>query len=663
MRPFFSFMRLLRFTPGLCQLLIAGIAFWALAPGIGGGFLFDDYVNLSALGDYGGVRSWQTFCLYLTSALGDPVGRPLSLLSFLFDATTWPASPQPFLRTNILLHLLNGSLLALVLLRLGRSQKADPFHIELAAIFGASLWLLHPLFLSTTLYIVQREAMLPATFILLGFLAWLSGRRRLQNNEAIAGYACLIASAFASTAMATLCKANGVLLPLLLLVAETTILAASPLQNNVRFLRARRILIGLPVAGLILAAICMLPQSIESANANRPWSLAQRVLTEPRVLLDYIQLIAFPRPISRGVFHDDFPVSTDWLHPWSTVPALAVVVITIAGAWHFRRRWPICAFAILFFFAGQALESSVIPLELYFEHRNYLPSMMAFWPFALWLTRPGMTLKTVRIAGGILIIAGLTYDLHLGAQIWGQPERLAQAWATRNPDSPRAQAYVAQYEMATGASELAERRLLQALSSHADETQLAFNLVDAQCQLGGVTPETFAAAQHAIQHDANAAALDYSWLGAAVERARMGSCEGLDLRAISAMLQAARSNEHFANAPGRMQDFDHVEGLIDLANGDPEHALAAFDHALAALPQPAIAIEQAALLGNAGRPDLGLRHLDAYLLAHPLQVARFGFSPASLHRWLLDHYGYWQNEFTRMRDMLTREKSVAPGVS
>src|SRR5258705_13200466 len=77
-------------------------------PGLGGGFLFDDFVNLDALGSHGRIDTWPRFWIYLTSGTADPLGRPLALLSFLLDARDWPASAAPFLRTNVLLHLLNG---------------------------------------------------------------------------------------------------------------------------------------------------------------------------------------------------------------------------------------------------------------------------------------------------------------------------------------------------------------------------------------------------------------------------------------------------------------------------------------------------------------------------------------------------------------------------
>jgi hypothetical protein len=648
-----------RSTLAICTLATVCLAVWAYSPGLSGGFLFDDFVNLTALGEYGGVRDSTTLGLYLTSGLGDPFGRPLSMLSFLLDASNWPAPSRPLLYTNILLHLINGLLLGLALHRIGRARKLEHTHAWQAAIVGAGIWMLHPLFLSTTLYIVQREAMLPATFTLLALLAWLAGRNRLQAGKTRTAWVYLCIGALGCTAVAALCKANGLLIPLLLMLTEATVLADESPHDSKQFTLARRLLLGVPVAVFVVLMISSLPRFTESATENRPWSLAQRILTEPRVLLDYVGLLGLPQPISRGVFHDDFAASSDWLHPWSTLPAILTVVAAIAAAWHVRKRWPVGSFAVLFFFAGHSMESSVVPLELYFEHRNYLPAMVAFWPLALWLSQPQARLGALRLAASILIIVGLAADTHLGAQIWGRPEQLALAWAARNPDSARAQAYAAQYEVSAGANAAAIQRLNRALTTHPEETQLVFNLVDAQCAAGGVPAATLTALQQAIQSDAKAAALDFSWLRGAVERARAHACAGLDLDSVAAALLSVRSNPKFANAPGRAQDFDHIEGLIALARNEPEAALVAFDHAVADLPQPAVALEQAALLGNAGRSDLGLKHLDAYLIAHPLQPAHFGLSPASLHAWLLDRMGYWRDEFARMRRLLAGEQGSA----
>jgi tetratricopeptide (TPR) repeat protein len=47
------------------------------------------------------------------------------------------------------------------------------------------------------------------------------------------------------------------------------------------------------------------------------------------------------------------------------------------------RKAPLIAYSILFFFINHIIEGSVIPLELVFEHRNYLPSAFVFVPVAI----------------------------------------------------------------------------------------------------------------------------------------------------------------------------------------------------------------------------------------------------------------------------------------
>src|SRR6185312_14310557 len=112
----------------LCAALVALLAAtWLIySPGLSGGYLFDDYANLPAIGATGPVDNGATLARYLTSGTADPTGRPLTLASFLIDARDWPADPRAFKITNVLLHLLNGALLYAVLLRLGRKLCFAP---------------------------------------------------------------------------------------------------------------------------------------------------------------------------------------------------------------------------------------------------------------------------------------------------------------------------------------------------------------------------------------------------------------------------------------------------------------------------------------------------------------------------------------------------------
>ena len=283
-------------------MLLACAAYW---PGLQGGFLFDDFANLPSLGDGGPIESWPIFWRYITSGTADPIGRPLTLLSFLLDARNWPAHPLPFKRTNLILHLFNGALLYGLLSKLGRALAIEAPRFRIAALLAMALWLLHPLLLSTTLYIVQREAMLPATCAMAGLLVWLHGRAQLAAGRTVAGVSWSILGLGGFTLLGVLAKANGALLPLYALLIEIIILAPRVPMPAGKFQRAHRIT--LFVFGILPAmAICSyvawigVHGIVTGGPALRPWNYAQRLMTEPRVLMDYLKLLWLPRPLSTG---------------------------------------------------------------------------------------------------------------------------------------------------------------------------------------------------------------------------------------------------------------------------------------------------------------------------------------------------------------------------
>ncbi|TLY51640.1 MAG: tetratricopeptide repeat protein, partial [Gammaproteobacteria bacterium] len=382
---------------------------------------------MPALGAYGPVNNPKTMLYYLTSA-----GRPLAMASFLIDANDWPADPEPFKRTNLLIHLLNGVLLCTLLLQLGRMTRRDPASIEWSAALGMGLWLLHPLWASTVLYIVQREAMLSTSFVLLGLLAYLHGRSRMAKSPR-AGIAWIVGGVGLCTLLSLLCKANGALLPLLVTVMEWIFIrqqsGATPppraLSRSLTF--AIYPAAGLVVAYLVYAGVQGFAHGMPSF---RPWTLGQRLLTEPRVLLDYLRLLIVPRPFSSGLFNDAYAPSQDWLHPWTTLPSLLAIASLVATAVAIRRRWPAVALGIVFYLAGHAMESSTLALELYFEHRNYLPSIFLFWALALWLC-DGAHWRPFKTTIAVVALAMLATETWAAASIWGNTLDQARIWALK----------------------------------------------------------------------------------------------------------------------------------------------------------------------------------------------------------------------------------------
>lgn len=630
------------------------LAWIAYAPGLQGDFLFDDFGNLPALGASGPVDNWPTFWRYITSGVADPTGRPLTLLSFLIDAHDWPADPYPFKRTNLILHLANGALLYLLLARLGRLLSVAAPRARTAALVGTAIWLLHPLLVSTTLYIVQREAMLPATCVLLGLLTWLHGRDQLATGRTWPGLAWCAIGLGGFTVLGVLAKANGALLPLYALLIEAIVLVPrQPISPGT----TRRVYHGVMLMlGIVpAAAICLyvgyvaVHGIIAGGPAGRAWTYAQRLLTEPRVLTDYLSLLWLPRPLSTGLFNDQYVASTSLLHPLTTLPALAFVLLLAGGAWRLRRRRPALALAVLLYFGGHLLESSAIALELYFEHRNYVPAMLMFWPLGLWLsdTRTLTSLKRGLIA---VLTMGLALMTHARAEVWGDVQTQALIWARINPASARAQANAAQIEMDAGHPAAAIGRLQSRIESQPEEVQLVFNLLGARCMAGGVQPADLAAARTAMRHTANPGSLFTHWFDRILPVVRVGSCPGLTLGDLRELVQAGLENPKLGGG-GAQQDLTYLRGRIALVSNQPDAALADFERALDYVVRPGMALKAAATLGSAGYPSQGLRLLDHYEQVRSRTVApRLGM-PA-VHAWVLARQEYWPHELEHLRQQL-----------
>jgi tetratricopeptide (TPR) repeat protein len=665
-KPRRRFFFLLAFASALLVILAA--AWCVYHPGLTGDFLFDDFGNLPTIGATGPVTHWATFWRYITSGTADPTGRPLTLLTFLIDARNWPASPYPFKATNVVLHLINGALLAWALWKLGRELRfshspqekdgkstfltLDNRSIAIAALFGAGAWLLHPLFVSTTLYIVQREAMLPATFVLIGMLGWMSSREALAHGHFKRALVGMALSAWLCTFLAVLSKANGALLPLLLLLTEWIVLSRRPMPSpRARWWHARAVVFFLIVPSVLLVAylLAVIPGYVRTTFALRGWTVGQRLLTEPRVVTDYLRLLFVPRTHSTGLFNDQFAISTDWTHPASTLPCIALILALVGAGFALRKRYPAIALALLFYFGAQLMESGWLPLELYYEHRNYLPAMLLFWPIGLALGSSG-PLRFLKVSAGVVALAVLAVMTSQRATLWGDGFRQAQIWAAFNPDSARAQTNAALYDLQHDQPRLAAARLRLALPRHPDDIQAPINLIGAECRLGSVETETLLAAEKALVHTRAGGITTFNWFGEALDLAAHHACTGLDFAALQAVLNAAQRNPYWKNQPGRQQDLDHLQGQLDVAEGKPEAGLQAFNRALATTPDPGAALQQAAYLGAHGYPKFGLAHLDYFARLRP--GPKPGFGMPRIHAWVLHNQGWWKTETAYLRRTL-----------
>jgi len=433
-------------------LLAALVCVLVYQVGLPGPFLFDDSVHITKnkqvhiedLSLDSLSRAWNS------SLSPPPANRPLAQLTFGLNHVFGDLSTQGFKATNLAIHLINGWLLFLLTSSLLRAHSMARDlclcwqRIDWIALTVAAIWLLHPLNLSTVLYVVQRMTELSALFVLLGLWLYVSGRLAIAEGRSGLGRILL---AFPVAALGILAKENAVLFPVLLLIIEFTLLRG---LTRGAYPKAGLGILILGAALPVLAGFAYLVAHPELyAYAGRQFTLEERLLTQARALWFYLHMFVTPMLQDLGLFHDDFPISKSWLSPISTAPAVVAWVVLIVGSFAYAQRLPVLAFGVLFYLGAHSLESSIIPLEMVFEHRNYLPLYGPAFVLAYFLINPPSTVRARRFLPilAITLICVYTFLTHMRATDWSSSQALTLSEVAHHPDSKRANFMAAQHFM------------------------------------------------------------------------------------------------------------------------------------------------------------------------------------------------------------------------
>lgn len=448
-------------------------------PALSGPFMLDDFDNLGAL--KGGVSDSVSLKNYLSNGNAGPLGRPIAKLSFLLDDNAWPSSPESFKRTNLLIHLLTGVFVFCafrILFKFVLDQKqSDWFALLISAFF-----LVHPLQVSTVMYVVQRMTQLSGLFVITGVTFHLYWRSRFDSLE-FKHLALMSITLIAFTLLAVLSKESGILLPVYLLVTELTVLASKPSSRI--FLWWRRLCITLPSV-VLLVYLSYLPRWLGS-YANRDFTLTERLLTEPVVLLDYLSSITSMRVAGLGLFQDDYPIYPSLMEPTVFLSLLSISV-SIGFALKLRKKYPLVSFGVLWFFAGHIIESTTVSLELYFEHRNYIPLIgplvAVFYVVYKGLQKVSLDVAKLSpvFAGVVFTIASMTTWGY--SSEWSSLRRIIPIWAAEHPDSPRAQRTYAQLLASMGLPGAALDVLDDAYQRFPYDLSLNIMSIDISCAFG-----------------------------------------------------------------------------------------------------------------------------------------------------------------------------------
>lgn len=425
------------------SILIIVLVVLIYLPGLYGGFLFDDHVNIVENEKLRITElSWPNLATAALSMNAGPLKRPVSMATFALNYWYGGLEPYGYKLINLAIHLLTGiSLFWLSWLLLDIYRSRFPTLLNRERVFWSAFavttaWLIHPLNVTSVLYIVQRMASLAALFTVLALVFYLVGRRRQLVGKA--GFGWILPGLALFGCLAALSKENGLLMPGYVLALEWILLGFAARTDN-----ARRGIIGLNLVVAVIPALAALAYLathvdwLDSMYVNREFTLEERLLTESRVLWFYVRLLLLPDISRMGLYHDDFTLSTGWLHPATTLPAVLGLLVALVAALVLRKRQPLLSLGVLWFLVGHAMESTVFSLELVHEHRNYLPGFGLILPtFYFLMNSPRASVRVASLLTGFAILI-LGIGTAIRANYWANNVELALVEAEHHPRSTR----------------------------------------------------------------------------------------------------------------------------------------------------------------------------------------------------------------------------------
>jgi tetratricopeptide (TPR) repeat protein len=341
------------------------------------GWHFDDSQNIvDNVSIHLKKLSWQNIGKILCA--GEKLPRPFSYLSFALNYYFGGLDVFGYHLVNLAVHYISAVFLFLFIyntLKLPILRKPYGKYAYSVALMSTFLWAVNPVQVLAVSYIVQRMASMAGMFYIMSMYFYLKGR----TSDSLKGGMFFFILCCVSAALAFGTKENAAMLPVVLFLFDLFLIqgvSREAIKKNAKVVIIPfLILLGLGVFYTDFS-------SLLDGYDNRPFTLVERLLTEPRVILLYISLLLYPVDYRLMLIHD-IQISHTLFTPWATLPAILLILLIAGYALYICRRRPLISFGIFFFFLNHLIEGSVIPLELIYEHRNYIPSMLFFVPVAV----------------------------------------------------------------------------------------------------------------------------------------------------------------------------------------------------------------------------------------------------------------------------------------
>ena len=400
---------------------------------------------------------------------GGKLYRPAACLSFALNYYFGRTEVAGYHVVNLAVHFIASLFLFLFIrntLNLPQLKIRYGLNSYSIALLATVLWAISPVQTQAVTYIVQRMTSMAGMFFIISMYFYLKGRTSTNTSLRSMHYIFLVVSGI----LAFNSKENAVMLPISIFIFDLILIQGITKKSIERhsFVLLIAVVTCLIATFFLKGFFIFDPEKILSGYHIRGFTLLERLMTEPRIVLFYISLLFYPMPY-RLCFAHDISVSTGLFDPTTTIIAILIILILLALAILKSKRWPLISFCILFFFMNHVVESTVLPLELAFEHRNYIPSMLFFVPLSILFVN-GIKLFSDKVSMQIIIAASVILVLIASGNstfvrnfAWKTDETLWLDAVEKSPNLSRAHHNLGKYYDDIGLKRTALKHYQQAL--------------------------------------------------------------------------------------------------------------------------------------------------------------------------------------------------------
>ena len=353
--------------------------------------------------------------------------RPVAMTSLAWNYYFHELDVLGYHIFNFAVHLITAIFLFLFInltLNLPSLKEKYGHNSILISFFATALWALNPVQLTSVTYVVQRMTSLAGMFYIMAMYFYLRARTGGSIKYAVISFLCV--------ALGVLSKENAIMVVLSIALFDIMFIGQKHLSRNIA------IFLWVALAGVFLVYAVQGPETfsfdkLQAGFAKRDFTMGQRVLTEPRVILFYIMLLFFPSHNLMSLTHD-VPISKGLFSPPETFFSIVIIGCILVIVLINIKKYRLLSFAVLFFFLNHLIEGSIIPLELVYEHRNYVPSFFLFLPVAILIVRG---LRKYRKPAAVLasgIILFFIYNTYTQNETWKSDLTLWHDTVAKSPD-------------------------------------------------------------------------------------------------------------------------------------------------------------------------------------------------------------------------------------